>query len=58
MSVNTGDSWSVQCFRADGETESGPATLRGFCLLKSLLTSLSCRQRVVAVVEEEGFTYV
>ena len=34
MSVNTGDSWSAQCFRVDGETESGPAVLRGFCLLK------------------------
>ena len=30
MSVNTGDSWSAQCFREDGETESGQAAFRGF----------------------------
>ena len=58
MSVNTRDSWSAQCFRVDEETESGPAALQGFFLLKSLLTSLSCRQGVVAVVGEEGFTWV
>jgi len=26
----------------EGETESGPAALRGFCLLNSLFTSLFC----------------
>ena len=36
------------------ETESGPAALRGFCLLKSLLTSLSRMERVVTVVGEKG----
>ncbi len=41
MSMNTGDSWSAQCFRVDGETESVPAALRGFCLLKIPLTSVS-----------------
>ena len=41
MSVNSGDSWSVRCFRVDGETETA---LRGFCLLKSLWMSLSCKQ--------------
>lgn len=25
MSANAGDSWSAQCFKVDGETESGPA---------------------------------
>ena len=34
----------------DGETESGPAALQGFCLLKSLLTSLSWMERVVTEV--------
>ena len=33
MFVNTGDSWSAQCFGVAGETESGQATLQGFCLL-------------------------
>ncbi len=36
ISVSTGDSWSAQYFRMDGETESGPAAFRGFCLLKTL----------------------
>ena len=40
MSVNTGDSWSAQYLSVEGETASGPAALRGFCLFKSLLTSL------------------
>ena len=56
MSVNTGDSCSAQCFRMDGETESGPVALRGFCLLKSLKTSLSIMDRVVTVVGEKGET--
>lgn len=47
MWVNTGDSRSAQCFKVDGETESGAAALLGFCLLKSLLTSLSWIVRVV-----------
>ncbi len=38
----------------DGETESGPAALQGFCLLKSLLTSLSMMEWDVTVVWEEG----
>jgi len=46
MSVNTGDSLSVQGFKVDGETESGPAAFQGFCLLKSLLMYLSCMERV------------
>src|SRR4029434_6256769 len=54
MSVNTGDGCSAQCFRIVGETESGPAALRGFCLLNSLLTSLSRMERVVTVEGEEG----
>ena len=54
MSVNTGDSCSAQCFRMDGETASGPVALRGFCLLKSLKTSLSIMDRVVTVVGEKG----
>jgi len=37
----------------EGETESGPSALRGFCLLNSLFTSLSCMERVV-VVEVSG----
>jgi len=45
------DSWSPQCFRAEGEGESGPAAFRGFCFLKNLLTSLS---RIKRVVTEEG----
>jgi len=57
MSVNTGDSWSAQCFRVEGETESGPAAFRGFCFLNSLLTSLSRMARVVAG-EVEGATEV
>ena len=54
MSVNTRDSWSAQCFRVEGETESGPAALQTFCLLNSLLTSLSKMERVIVVVGEEG----
>src|SRR4029434_8586162 len=54
MSVNTGVGCSAQCFRIDGETESGPAALRGFCLLKRLLTSLSRMERVLTVEAEEG----
>ena len=50
MVVNTGDNWSAQCLRVAGNTESGPAALRGFCLLKSLLTSLSSMERAVTVV--------
>ena len=42
---------SAQCFRVAGETESGPAALQGFCLLKSLLTRM---ERDVFVVVEEG----
>jgi len=45
MSVNTGDSWSEQCFKVDGETDSAPAA---FCLLK--MTSLSWMERVVTEV--------
>ena len=41
MVVNTGDSWLVQCLRVAGETESGPAALQGFCLLKRLFVYLS-----------------
>ena len=41
MFVNTGDSWSAQYLIVEGETASGPAALRGFCLFNSLLTSLS-----------------
>src|SRR4029434_10967378 len=54
MSLHTGYSGLSQCFRIVGETESGPAALRGFCLLKSLLTSLSRMERVVTVEGEEG----
>lgn len=49
ISVNTRDSWSAQCFRVDGETESGPAALWRFCLLYCLLTSLSRIERGVTV---------
>ena len=45
--VNTGDNWSAQCFRVAGETASGSAALRGFCALKSQLTSPSWMERVV-----------
>src|SRR4029434_7047231 len=38
----------------DGETESGLAALRGFCLLNSLLTSLSRMEKVITVEGEEG----
>ena len=53
MSVNTRDSWSEECFRVEGETESGLAALRGLCLLNSLLTSLSRMERDVVVFGEE-----
>ncbi|XP_056138856.1 CD276 antigen [Lampris incognitus] len=45
VSVNTGGSWSAQCLKLEGETAFGPAALGGFCLLSSLLTSLSCIKR-------------
>ena len=51
MLVNTGASWSAQCFRADGETESGPAAFRGFGLLNRFFTCLSVTEKGG---EEEG----
>lgn len=54
ISVNTGDSWSAQCFKVDGETESGPAAFRGFCLLKILFTSLSWIVRDIPLMGLEG----
>ena len=54
MLVNTGDSWSAQCFRVGGETESGPAALRGFYLLNSLLTLLREWTVVSVVVGASG----
>ena len=49
----------ISAVQVDGETESGPAALLGFCLLKSLLTSLSCMERVVSEVGgwEEGWAF-
>ena len=46
----------TQCFRVAGQTESGPTALQGFCVLNSLLTSLSRMERVVVMVfgEDEG----
>lgn len=54
MSVNTGDSWSTQYFRVEGKAESSPAALQTFCLLNSLLISLSKMERIIVVVGEEG----
>src|SRR4029434_1606646 len=45
---------TAQYLSVEGETASGPAALRGFCLLNSLLTSLSRMERVVTVEGEEG----
>ena len=45
MSLNTGASWSAQNFRMEGETTSGPAAFRGFCLLNRRFTSLTETER-------------
>ena len=37
----------------EGETKSGPAALRAFCLLNRLLTTISRVERVVIVVGKE-----
>ena len=41
MVVKTEAIWSVQCFRVEDNTPSGPAALQLFCFLKSYLTPCS-----------------
>ena len=57
MVVKTGASWSVQCFRMEDTTPSGPAALQLFCFPKSYLTPCSSAMKGggrVAVLDGEA----